>query len=334
MNLNLGSHLTPWQNPGFQPDLPPTCSLRGRTSMDHHMHLPGVSRIRPLLLAPCSKLPSHPDCPPDTKTAFTSTLPVQVRAQAHRPALTRHPPHLGPPALHTLPPPPAQRTSRLLLLCLKSLACFKNQLRDSGATRGAHDTSPDRPALVLLPGTQGQGCRRRRTAWSGREMRGLVPPALHRWGGDYGLRGPQQQTPGASTLQEAAPASHLPSAETTLPRTAEQGQGSSFPRRTSRELRFQTSRQRHPESLPENVSYGPPPPRLPFIYSAAFSRHQTHGNVGWRLKRVLFTDNRNSRTKTAYCLDHYRRSMIKTLHALKEKVKQRKFLKLKISNAT
>ena len=144
-------------------------------------------------------------------------------------------------------------------------------------------------------------------------------------------RGPQRQTPRASTLQEAAPASRLPSSETTLPRTAEQGRGSSFLRRTSRELRFQTSRQRCPESLPENASYGPPPPRLLFVSGAAFSRHQTLGNTGWRLKRVV---NRNSRTKTAYCLDHCKRSTIKTLHALKEKVKQRKLFKLKISNGT
>lgn len=159
-------------------------------------------------------------------------------------------------------------------------------------------------------------------------------PALHRWGGDYGLTRPQRQTPRASTLQKATPASCLPSSETTLPRTAEQGVGPSFPWRTSRKLRFQTSRQRCTESLPENASCGPPPPRLPFIYSAAFARHQTHGNAGWRLKRVLFTDKGNSRTKTACCLDRYRRSMIKASHALKEKVNQRKLFKLKISNAT
>lgn len=121
--------------------------------MDRLMQLPGVSRMCPPLLAPRSKPPGRPDCPPDTKTAFTSTLPDKVHARLTALLSPGTRPIWDPRPLHTLPPPPAQRTSRLLLLCLKSLACFKNQLRDSGATRAARDTSPDLLALVLPPGT-------------------------------------------------------------------------------------------------------------------------------------------------------------------------------------
>lgn len=137
--------------------------------MNGHIRFPGVSRIRPLLSVPCSKSPSRLDSPPDTKTAFTLTLPTQVRAQAHRPALTGRPPHSGPPAFAHAPP-----TARLLLLCLKSLACFKNQLRDSGATQGARGASPDRrfcssrlgPEPEAATGAAPRGLGRRRGVWS------------------------------------------------------------------------------------------------------------------------------------------------------------------------
>ena len=178
---------------------------------------PSPQAAQPLLLT--RRQPSSGPCPPRCERRLAALLspgacPFGTPAFAH-----------------------AAPTARLLLLCLKSLACFKNQLRDSGAP-GARVVPPQRPVLLLLPGAGARGSRRR-------PSRGLVPPALHRCGGDHGSRA-QRQTPGASTLLEAAPPSRPPSSETTLPKTAAPGGGGGvvlLPRRTSRALSVQTTRQ-------------------------------------------------------------------------------------------